>query len=79
MKYIYYTLSLLFFLTQVNYAQVHIDYQFKNHINQTFQGMDMSKVPDEILLDRAMEFTDVKIYNGTVTDSTDIDLKVFSN
>jgi hypothetical protein len=60
-------------------AQKEIDTQWKNQINSIFQGMDKSRVPNEILLDYAMEFTNVPAYNGTITDSTFVNANAIGN
>lgn len=61
------------------FSQKEINTNWKNYINPIFAGLDKSKVPHAILLDYAMEFTDVPSYNGTLTDSTYIDMTVYSN
>jgi len=54
-------------------AQISINNNWKNSINPIFSNLDKSRVESGILLDYAMEFTDVTAYNGTLTDSTTID------
>lgn len=54
-------------------AQVNIDNQWKNSINPIFQNLDKSKIQSGMLLDYAIEFTDVNAYNGVLTDTTYID------
>lgn len=61
------------------YPQREIDSQWANQINPIFNGLDKSRVPHAVLLDYAMEFTDVMAYNGVLTDSTAIDVNVYSN
>jgi|GEM_PF-617942 len=56
-----------------------IDREWATKINAVFENLDFSKVPYGILLDYAMEFTDVTAYNGTLTDSTAVNSSVFSN
>ena len=70
--------TLLLYLTS-SYAQVQKNTSWKNHVNSTFQGMDKTRVPHGILLDFAMEFTDITAYNGNLTDSTAIDMTVLGN
>ena len=60
-------------------AQINVDNNWKNLINPTFQNLDKNKIQSRILLDYAMEFTDVSAYNGVLTDSTYIDTKVLSD
>lgn len=42
---------------------------FKNTINDVFAGVDLTKVPHHLLLDYAMEFVDIRSYNGVATDT----------
>lgn len=75
-------ITLLLFIALVSascFAQVQKNTSWKNHVNSTFQGMDKARVPHGILLDFAMEFTDLTAYNGTLTDSTAIDMTVLGN
>lgn len=59
-------------------AQIHVDNNWKNIINPTFQHLDKSKIQSGILLDYAMEFTDVTAYNGILTDTTFVDADVIN-
>lgn len=73
---------LLFSIATVGFtlnAQTEINNNWKNQINPIFQGLDKSKVPNGILLDYAMEFTNVTAYNGTLTDSTYVDANILGN
>jgi hypothetical protein len=36
--------------------------------------LEKDRVPHGVLLDYAMEFTNVPAYNGTLTDSTSVDV-----
>jgi len=56
-----------------------IDREWAKEINAVFENLDKRKIPHGILLDYAMEFTDVTAYNGTLTDSTAVNSSVFSN
>lgn len=60
-------------------AQTEINDQWKGQINPVFQGLNKSKVPYKVLLDYAMEFTNVPAYNGTLTDSTYVDANILGN
>lgn len=62
--------SFLLLLPTIVFAQVQTDSQWKNAINPIFQHLDKSKIQSGILLDYAMEFTDVSAYNGILTDTT---------
>ena len=59
-------------------AQIYVDNNWKNSINPTFQNLDKTKVQSGILLDYAMEFTDVTAYNGILTDTTSVDFALDS-
>lgn len=55
---------------------------WSSKIKPIFQGLNKTRVPNGILLDYAMEFTDVNIYNGNasqLTTNTTVDINVFSN
>ena len=52
------------------YAQQVVNTELKTKTLQVFQNLDKNKVPHGILLDFGMEFTNIKAYNGTLTDST---------
>ena len=69
----------LLLINSLIYAQKEINASWKSYINPIFQGLDKAKVPNAILLDYAMEFTNVPAYSGTLTDSTYIDMNTFSN
>ena len=60
-------------------AQTEIDTHWKNQINPIFQGLNKNRVPHKVLLDYAMEFTNVPAYNGTLTDSTYVDATILGN
>ena len=60
-------------------AQIHVDNQWKNIINPIFNNLDKSKIQSGILLDYAMEFTDVPAYNGITTDTTYIDANILGS
>ena len=79
MKEITLFLFTLLLCTTSGFAQVQKNTSWKNHVNSTFQGMDKVRVPHGILLDFAMEFTDITAYNGNLTDSTAIDMTVLGN
>lgn len=72
-------LFIFLFLNLQLYSQLVADNSWKNHVTTTFQGLDKNRVPHKVLLDFAMEFTNVKAYNGNLTDSTAIDLDVYGN
>uniref|UniRef100_UPI00404B779C hypothetical protein n=1 Tax=Flavobacterium sp. TaxID=239 RepID=UPI00404B779C len=67
---------LLFLLPLLTMAQINVDNRWKNAINPIFENLNKSKIPSGMLLDYAMEFTDVTAYNGVLTDSTFINTHV---
>ena len=56
-----------------------MDNQWKNSINPIFENLDKTKVQSGMLLDYAMEFTDVTAYNGVLTDTTYINANVLGD
>ena len=60
-------------------AQINVNNDWKNSINATFQNLDETKISSGMLLDYAMEFTDVTAYNGALTDTTYIDINVLDD
>jgi hypothetical protein len=78
MKKILVLISILF-INAILHAQTEVNSTWKNQINPVFQGLNKTNVPNAILLDYAMEFTNVPAYNGTLTDSTYIDANVLGN
>ena len=69
----------LFLFSVFASAQTEIDTHWKNQINPIFQGLNKNRVPHKVLLDYAMEFTNVPAYNGTLTDSTYVDATILGN
>jgi len=67
---------LLLILPSLLFSQIHVDNQWKNAINPIFQNLDKSKITSGMLLDFAMEFTDVTAYNGVITDTTYVNANV---
>ena len=61
---------LLFLIPLLCSAQINVNNDWKNSINPTFQNLDKTKISTGLLLDYAMEFTDVTAYNGALTDTT---------
>jgi hypothetical protein len=72
-------LKILFLLPLCSMAQINVDNQWKNSINPIFENLDKTKIQSGMLLDYAMEFTDVKAYNGMLTDTTYIDANVMGD
>ena len=72
-------LYVLFVLPILAFTQIHVDNQWKNAINPIFQNLDKTKITSGMLLDYAMEFTNVEAYNGILTDSTNINANVMGD
>ena len=51
-------------------AQQEINTSFATQMTTMFSPLDKTKVPHGVLLDYAMEFTNVPAFNGTLSDST---------
>lgn len=77
MKKIY--LIIAAFFTIYAFSQKETNTQWKAQINPIFAGLDKTRIPNAILNDYAMEFTNVPAYNGTLTDSTYVDANVMGN
>ncbi|UUW08656.1 T9SS type A sorting domain-containing protein [Flavobacterium plurextorum] len=57
-------------LTAVAAAQQTQNAEFKNAANQVFQNLDKSRVPNGILLDYGMDFTNLLAFDGVLRDTT---------
>ncbi|MCK9404151.1 MAG: hypothetical protein M0Q26_12200 [Chitinophagaceae bacterium] len=66
------SLIILCVLTLSALAQDEINTEFINRINYVFSPVEKNRVPNGLLLDYAMEFADVKSYNGVLTDSNKV-------
>lgn len=62
-------LWLLVLATQTFNAQIQVNTQWANDVNEIFEDLDKSRIPHGILLDYAMEFIDVPSYNGQLTET----------
>ena len=63
-------LSLIFCgISFFSFAQDEINSEFINRMNYVFSPLEKNRVPNGLLLDYAMEFADLKSYNGVLTDS----------
>ena len=47
----------------------NINYEFENQRSRMFANLEKERVPHGILLDYAYDFTNVELFNGTITDS----------
>ncbi|OJV48247.1 MAG: hypothetical protein BGO40_07085 [Chryseobacterium sp. 39-10] len=59
-----------FYITAMFSAQQEVSTDWAAQANTIFSPLDKSRVPDGILLDYGMEFTNVPAFNGALTDST---------
>lgn len=66
----FYKLLVACLCTGFIYAQQVTNTEFKTKTLQVYQNLDKNKVPHGILLDFGMEFTNLKAFNGVLTDST---------
>jgi hypothetical protein len=57
------------------FAQKEINKSFKTQMSFTFEPLDKTKIPHNILLDYGMEFTNILVYNGMLSDSTYSDVE----
>jgi hypothetical protein len=66
-----FTLLLVMFLAySIANAQQEISRSYATEASAMFAPLNKTLVPNGILLDFGMEFTNLKAYNGTLTDST---------
>ena len=65
-------LLLLCALSLSSFAQNEINSEFINRMNYVFSPLEKNRVPNGLLLDYAMEFADLKSYNGVLTDSNKV-------
>jgi hypothetical protein len=72
-------IKLLFLMPLLTMAQINVDNQWKNSINPIFENLDKTKVQSGMLLDYAIEFSDVTAYNGVLTDTTYINANVLGD
>lgn len=52
---------------------------FKNTINDVLAGMDLNRVPHHLLTDYAMEFVDLRAYNGVVSDTNYVHKGIYTS
>jgi len=72
-------LTNLFFLSLWAQGGKEIDSEWKHQINTVFQNLEMERVPHGVLLDYAMEFTDITGYGGELRDGNKVDMDIFNN
>lgn len=56
-----------------------VSHDFKNTINDVFAGVDLTKVPHHLLLDYAMEFVDIRSYNGVANDTNYVHKGIYTS
>lgn len=59
-----------FLLSSILLQAQTVNTTFATQMNTLFYLLDKNKIPEGILLDYGMEFTNLPAYNGTLTDST---------
>jgi hypothetical protein len=70
---------ILALLPSILFSQLNIDNQWRNSINPIFDNLEKNRIQSGILLDYAMEFTDVPTYDGTLNEDNYVDLNVYGN
>lgn len=64
---------LLILFCSIANAQTDINTSFSDRMNYIFQQLEKNRVPNGLLLDYAMEFTNLSNFNGTaLTDSNKV-------
>lgn len=75
-------ISILFSCANCIIAQTsqNVFHDVRTELNRVFSGLNKNRVPTHILLDKAINYADVKRYNGTsLADSTIVDRCTFTN
>jgi hypothetical protein len=80
------TLLLSLYAIAQTYAQsfappsyADVDSNFRTYVNNVFGALEANRVPTGLLLDYGFDFTNPKIYNGTVlVDSTLMEQGIYS-
>ena len=67
-------LSLLFFVFNMATAQQEISTAYATQATNMFAPLDKNRIPHKVLLDYGFEYTNLKAFNGTLTDSTVVDV-----
>ena len=69
----------LFAQTYTPPSFAEVDNNYRNYVNQVFGALEPNRVPTGLLADYGFDFTDPKIYNGTVlVDSTLMEQGIYS-
>ena len=61
------------------YGQAETNNEFTDRMNYVFSYLEKNRVPNGLLLDYAMEFADLKSYNGVLTDSNKVNAGLFKD
>ncbi|WP_405370032.1 hypothetical protein [Nonlabens sp. Asnod2-A12] len=72
-------ITFLLLFPSLLFAQLHVDDTWSNEVNPIFNNLDKTKITSGILIDYAMEFTDLSAYNGVVTDTNYVDVTTVGN
>lgn len=75
----FWSLIILFILSLSVFAQDEINTEFINRMNYVFSPLEKDRVPNGLLLDYAMEFADLKSYNGVLTDSNKVNAGILKD
>ena len=55
-------------------AQQEISTAYATQATNMFAPLDKNRIPHKVLLDYGFEYTNLKAYNGTLSDSTVVDV-----
>ena len=72
-------LFILFLVFSTAHAQQEISSEYARKADAMFAPLNKTLIPHGILLDFGMEFTNLKAYNGRLTDSTIVDAPTLKN
>lgn len=87
MKQLFQLILLLTLCANIAYAQTYtppsfadVDNNYRNYVNGVFGALEANRVPTGLLVDYGFDFTDPKIYNGSVlVDSTLMEQGIYSD
>ena len=60
-------------LAGASYAQKEVNEDFANQMNAIFSSLQKERVPHNLLLDYGMEFTNVPVFNGSISAASYVD------
>lgn len=60
-------------------AQQNVSETYSDEFSEIFSGLDKNRIPHGLLLDFAMDFTNIEAYNGQLSDSTNLNRLSFTN